>query len=63
VAVRLDTPRTAGIDPTQLVLAATAADIDTVVIGGRRIVRASRHVLGDVGALMHDAVDGVWSGL
>jgi cytosine/adenosine deaminase-related metal-dependent hydrolase len=63
VAVRLDTPRTAGIDPAQVLYAATATDIDTVVIGGRRIVRAGRHVLGDVGELMHDAVDVVWSGL
>jgi formiminoglutamate deiminase len=63
VAVRLDTPRTAGVDPTQLVLAATAADIDTVVIGGRPVVRDGRHVLGDVGELVNNAVDVVWSGL
>ncbi len=62
-SVRLDTPRTAGIDPTQLVFAATAADIDTVVIGGRPVVRAGRHVLGDVGGLLHEAVDEVWSRL
>jgi formiminoglutamate deiminase len=63
VAVRLDTPRTAGIDPAQLVLVATSADIDTVVIGGRPVVRDGRHVIGDIGELMHHAVDEVWSGL
>ena len=36
VAVRLDTPRTAGADPAQVMLAASAADVDTVVVDGRR---------------------------
>ena len=34
VAVRLDSPRTAGADPAQILLAATAADVDTVVVDG-----------------------------
>ena len=34
VAVRTDTPRTAGADPAQLVLVAGSADVDTVVVGG-----------------------------
>ena len=36
VAVRLDTPRTAGSDPAQVMLTASGADVDTVVVDGRR---------------------------
>lgn len=63
VAVRLDTPRTAGVDPTQVVFAATNADVDTVVVGGRTVVQAGRHLLGDIGRLLGDAVDAIRSGL
>src|SRR5690606_16569238 len=34
VAVRDDTVRTAGSDPDQILLAATASDVDTVVVDG-----------------------------
>jgi formiminoglutamate deiminase len=61
VAVRLDTPRTAGIDPAQLVLAATSADIDTVVVDGVPIVSAGQHRIGDVAKLLADAIDPLWS--
>jgi formiminoglutamate deiminase len=57
VAVRLDTPSTAGADPAQVVLAATAADVDTVVVDGRTVVTGGRHVLGDVGALLRAAIE------
>jgi len=60
VAVRLDTVRTAGIDASQAVLVATAADVDTVVVDGRTIVSAGQHQLGDVGALLRDAIDPLW---
>ncbi|WP_055477948.1 formimidoylglutamate deiminase [Sphaerimonospora mesophila] len=60
VAVRLDTPRTAGIAPEQIVFAATAADVDTVVVDGRVVVAAGRHVLGDVAALLKAAVEPLW---
>jgi formiminoglutamate deiminase len=56
VAVRLDTVRTAGSDPTQVVLSATAADVDTVVVGGRTVVTRGEHVLGDVGVLLGRAI-------
>jgi formiminoglutamate deiminase len=52
VAIRLDTVRTAGVDPAQAVLAAYAADVDTVIVDGRMIVSGGRHVLGDIGALL-----------
>jgi formiminoglutamate deiminase len=60
VAVRLDTPRTAGVDPAQVVLAASAADVDTVVVDGRVVVTGGRHVLGDVGALLRTAIAPLW---
>ncbi|WP_067178191.1 formimidoylglutamate deiminase [Microtetraspora niveoalba] len=60
VAVRLDTPRTAGVAPEQVLLAATAADIDTVVVDGRTVVTGGRHVLGDVAALLAAAIDPLW---
>ena len=56
VAVRLDTPRTAGADPEQILLAATAADVDTVVIDGQPVVSGGQHRLGDVGRLLGDAI-------
>jgi len=56
VAVRLDTVRTAGSDPAQVVLSAVAADVDTVVVGGRTVVTRGEHVLGDVGVLLDRAI-------
>ncbi|HLU54156.1 MAG TPA: formimidoylglutamate deiminase [Pseudonocardia sp.] len=60
VAVRLDSPRTAGVAPEQVVMAASAADVHTVVADGRLVVDAGEHVLGDVGRLLADAVDPIW---
>jgi formiminoglutamate deiminase len=60
VAVRLDTVRTAGTDPAQVLLAATAADVDTVVAGGDIIVSGGRHRLGDVGRLLAAAIGPLW---
>jgi formiminoglutamate deiminase len=56
VAVRLDSPRTAGCAPDQLVMAAAAADVHTVVVDGAVVVSEGRHVLGDVGRLLTDAI-------
>ena len=56
VAIRLDTPRTAGGLPEQAVLMASAADVDSVVVGGRMIVRDGRHPRGDVGAMLESAI-------
>jgi formiminoglutamate deiminase len=60
VAVRLDSPRTAGCAPDQLVMAASAADVHTVVADGRMVVSDGRHVLGDVGRLLADAIEPLW---
>jgi formiminoglutamate deiminase len=61
VAVRLDTVRTAGSDPAQVLLSATAADVDTVVVDGRTVVSEGRHTLGDVGHLLAQAVSSLWA--
>jgi len=62
VAVRLDSPRTAGSLAAQVVHSATAADVHRVVVGGRTIVSDGEHVLGDVGALLRDAIEPLWEG-
>lgn len=46
VSIRMDTRRTAGCDPAlaaSVVLAASSADVDTVVVGGETIVEGGRH--------------------
>jgi formiminoglutamate deiminase len=60
VCVRDDTVRTAGVDPAQLVLAASAADVDTVWVDGVAVVEGGRHRLGDVGRLLADAISPLW---
>ncbi|TQM15315.1 formimidoylglutamate deiminase [Pseudonocardia kunmingensis] len=60
VAVALDSPRTAGAAPDQVVMAACAEDVRTVVVDGRVVVRDGQHVLGDVGALLAAAVAPLW---
>jgi formiminoglutamate deiminase len=60
VVVRRDTVRTAGSLPSQIMMSATAADIDTVVADGREIVSGGRHRLGDVAALLTDAIGALW---
>ena len=52
VAVRLDSVRTAGVDPAQAVFAATAADVTHVVADGRTIVADGRHTGFDVAAAL-----------
>jgi cytosine/adenosine deaminase-related metal-dependent hydrolase len=61
VAVRTDTARTAGADPGQLIMAATAADIAVVVVAGRVEAVDGVHVrLGDPGRLLAAAVERAW---
>ncbi|MGJ6963949.1 formimidoylglutamate deiminase [Streptosporangium sp. G11] len=60
VSVRLDSVRTAGASPVHLaetvIFAATAADVHSVVSGGRHVVVDGRHALGDVGTMLAEAV-------
>jgi len=60
VAVRLDSVRTAGALPEQAILAATASDVDTVLVDGEVVVSGCRHRLGDVGALLGSAIEPLW---
>jgi formiminoglutamate deiminase len=62
VAIALDSPRTAGAAPEQVVMAAGAEDVRTVVVDGRVVVRDRQHVLGDVGALLATAITPLWEG-
>ncbi|RKN49674.1 formimidoylglutamate deiminase [Micromonospora endolithica] len=59
VTVRLDSARTAGIPPVGVFFAATAADVDHVVVDGRVVVRDGRHVDVDVPTELRDAVAAV----
>ena len=60
VAVRLDSVRTSGSRPDQVVMSATAGDVDTVLVGGQEIVREGVHRLGDVAGLLSAAIDPLW---
>lgn len=63
VAVRLDTPRTAGSDPAQVLLSASAADVDTVVVDGAVVVSEGRHRLEDarrLGDQLRAAIEPLW---
>jgi formiminoglutamate deiminase len=62
VAVRLDSPRTAGCRPDQVVLAASAADVHTVVVDGKLVVAQGRHrEHEDVGRMLAEAIEEVWA--
>ncbi len=59
VAVRLDSPRTAGSEPAQVLYTATGADVTDVVVGGEHVVAGGHHRLGDVGTLLAEAISEV----
>ena len=59
VAVRLDSPRTAGCPPDRVLYAATSADVTDVVVAGEHVVRDGRHRAGDVGRLLTEAISAV----
>jgi formiminoglutamate deiminase len=60
VAVRLDTVRTVGSLPDQILLTAFAADVDTVVVDGRVVVSGGRHRSFDVAQELHASIQAVW---
>ena len=57
VVVRSDSVRTVGAHPDQIAYAATATDVDQVVIGGQVIVRDGWHRLGSPAELLAPALD------
>ena len=56
VAIRLDSVRTAGSDPSQFMFAASASDVDTVVAGGVVIVKGGKHSTIDVESELIDSL-------
>ncbi|WP_327086889.1 formimidoylglutamate deiminase [Nonomuraea sp. NBC_01738] len=57
VSVRLDSVRTAGADGLEaVVFAATAADVHSVVSGGRRVVAEGQHFSGNVASMLSEAI-------
>jgi formiminoglutamate deiminase len=61
-AVRLDSVRTAGSRPEQVLYAATASDVHTVVSGGVVVAEHGHHTkLGDVGQLLAEAIEELWA--
>src|SRR5450759_3321016 len=60
VAVRLDSRRTAGSAPEQIMLSASAADVDTVIVDGATVVTGGQHLLGNVGTLLQKAIQPLW---
>ncbi|HZB49611.1 MAG TPA: formimidoylglutamate deiminase [Mycobacteriales bacterium] len=59
VVVRSDSVRTIGAEPGQIALAATAADIDRVVVAGQIVVTDGEHRIGPVAPLLRKALEGV----
>ncbi|MEV4765281.1 formimidoylglutamate deiminase, partial [Micromonospora chokoriensis] len=59
VTVRLDSARTAGVPPVGTFFAATAADVEQVVVDGRLVVAEGRHLSVDVPAELSAAVEAV----
>jgi formiminoglutamate deiminase len=60
VAVRLDSTRTAGIDPGLVLSAASSADVTTVLVGGELVVTDAQHRLGNVADLLTRAINALW---
>ncbi len=56
VTVDLDSVRTVGSKPSQILYTAAAADVLTVVVGGRTVVDEGQHALGPVAPLMREAL-------
>ena len=57
VVVRSDTVRTTGTRPDQIAYAASAADVDQVVVAGEAVVRDGQHRLGSPARLLAAALD------
>ena len=56
VNIDMASPRTAGAFPVQAWIAASSADVRTVVVGGTVRVAQGRHTLGDIGDLLNRAI-------
>ncbi|MET8370510.1 formimidoylglutamate deiminase [Micromonospora sp. DT68] len=59
VTVRLDSARTAGVPPVGVFFAASAADVDQVLVDGRVVVAEGRHLTVDVPAELSASIEAV----
>jgi formiminoglutamate deiminase len=62
VAVDMESVRTIGSKAAEVVYTASAADVLTVVVGGRLIVQDGRHAFGPVAPLMREALSSLRDG-
>lgn len=60
VVIDGQSPRTAGAAADQILYAATAADVRTVIRDGQTVVDDGHHRLGDVGRLLQASIDPLW---
>lgn len=60
VALRSDSVRTAGCSPGELLLAATASDIDTVIVDGKVIVMSGEHRSIAVADDLRASIERLW---
>jgi cytosine/adenosine deaminase-related metal-dependent hydrolase len=61
VAIRADSARTAGAELEQLVMCASAQDVEVVAVRGAVLVRGGMHVTyGDPGPVLARAVESAW---
>ena len=56
-SIKTNSPRTAGVPLAAAVMAASAADVENVIVGGRPIVTNGEHYLGDISQLLTEAID------
>ncbi len=56
VTVDLESVRTVGCKPSQVVFTASAADVLDVVVGGKTVVEDGKHAVGPVAPLMREAL-------
>jgi formiminoglutamate deiminase len=60
VAIDLDSVRTSGSEPEQVVMTATSADVRTVVVGGRVMVSEGKHQVSNVPRILREAITPLW---
>ena len=56
-SMKNDSVRTAGVPLAEKASVASAVDVETVVVGGRVVVASGQHVLGEIPALLREAID------
>ncbi|CAN5871074.1 formimidoylglutamate deiminase [soil metagenome] len=59
-SMKNDSVRTAGVPLAEKASVASAVDVETVVVGGRVVVASGQHVLGEIPALLREAIDPLW---